>query len=70
MKNLLESVVTEKDILIKDQQLTVFHKEPQLILSDIIQLVTSNGKRVTSVEIIEPNLESVFLHLTGRSLRD
>ncbi|MDR7080318.1 ABC-2 type transport system ATP-binding protein [Neobacillus niacini] len=70
MKNLLESVVTEKDILIKDHQLTVFHKEPQLILSDIIQLVTSNGKRITSVEIIEPNLESVFLHLTGRSLRD
>ena len=70
MKNLLESVVAEKDILIKDHQLTVFHKEPQLILSDIIQLVTSNGKRVTSVEIIEPNLESVFLHLTGRSLRD
>ena len=26
--------------------------------------------RITSVEIQEPNLETVFLHLTGRALRD
>jgi hypothetical protein len=26
--------------------------------------------RITSVNIHEPNLESVFLHLTGRALRD
>jgi ABC-2 type transport system ATP-binding protein len=50
--------------------LTVFHKEPQLILSELIQLVTKTGTKITSVEIVEPNLESVFLHLTGRSLRD
>ncbi len=60
----------EKDIQLQDNKLMIFHKEPQLILSDLIQLVTNSGTRVTSVEIIEPNLESVFLHLTGRSLRD
>jgi ABC-2 type transport system ATP-binding protein len=48
----------------------VFHKEPQLILSDLIQAVTKTGSRVSSVDIVEPNLESVFLHLTGRNLRD
>jgi hypothetical protein len=26
--------------------------------------------RITSVEVQEPNLETVFLHLTGRALRD
>ncbi len=70
MTERLETLVSKKDILLSGNQLTVFHKEPQLILSDLIQLVTNNGTRVTSVEIIEPNLESVFLHLTGRSLRD
>jgi ABC-2 type transport system ATP-binding protein len=70
MTERLETLVSKKDILLSENQLTVFHKEPQLILSDLIQLVTNNGTRVTSVEIIEPNLESVFLHLTGRSLRD
>lgn len=66
----LNNLFLEKDITIKDNQLIIFHKEPQLILSDFIQIVTNTGTKVTSVDIIEPNLESVFLHLTGRSLRD
>ena len=28
------------------------------------------GYKVRSVDIEEPNLEAVFLHLTGRALRD
>jgi ABC-2 type transport system ATP-binding protein len=66
----LNNLFLENDITIKDEQLIVFHKEPQLILSDLIQVVTNTGTKVISVDIIEPNLESVFLHLTGRSLRD
>jgi ABC-2 type transport system ATP-binding protein len=68
--SLIKDLVLKKDVLIIDNLLTVFHKEPQLILSDLIQLLTQTGTKVTSVEIVEPNLESVFLHLTGRSLRD
>ncbi|MFS0779864.1 ABC transporter ATP-binding protein [Neobacillus sp. 3P2-tot-E-2] len=68
--SLIKNLVLKKDVLIKDNLLTVFHKEPHLVLSDLIQLVTKTGTKITSVEIVEPNLESVFLHLTGRSLRD
>ncbi|WP_040205529.1 ABC transporter ATP-binding protein [Neobacillus jeddahensis] len=60
----------EKNFELQDHQVMVFHKEPQLILSDFIQLVTQTGTKITSVNIVEPNLESVFLHLTGRKLRD
>jgi len=28
------------------------------------------GAEVTSVELVEPDLEAVFLHLTGKALRD
>ena len=28
------------------------------------------GVSVTSVEVVEPDLEAVFLHLTGKALRD
>ncbi|MEH7076273.1 ABC transporter ATP-binding protein [Neobacillus drentensis] len=66
----LTSLFLEKDIHLNDNQLIIFHKDPQLVLTDLIQLVTKAGTKVTSVDIIEPNLESVFLHLTGRSLRD
>jgi ABC-2 type transport system ATP-binding protein len=32
--------------------------------------VTNSGGVITGVEVIEPNLEAVFLHLTGKGLRD
>jgi ABC-2 type transport system ATP-binding protein len=66
----LSGLFFEKDFEVKDGEIIVFHKQPQLILSDLIQGVTETGTKVTSVEIVEPNLESVFLHLTGRNLRD
>jgi len=40
------------------------------VLPRLFEVTTSNGVRITSVEIQVPNLESVFLHLTGRALRD
>jgi ABC-2 type transport system ATP-binding protein len=39
-------------------------------LADILQVFNQNNVRVSSVNIREPNLEAVFLHLTGRALRD
>lgn len=66
----LTHLFSEKDLSIQSNQLMLFHKEPQQILTDFIQSVTKTGVKITSVDIVEPNLESVFLHLTGRSLRD
>ena len=40
------------------------------VLGEVITRVTAAGAHVRAVEIVEPNLESVFLHLTGRGLRD
>ena len=39
-------------------------------IAEILGEVSGAGVSVTSVDIDEPNLESVFLHLTGRALRD
>lgn len=58
------------DVTVQKDEITVFHKEPQLILGSLIQAVSRYGVSVSSVDIIEPNLESLFLHLTGRSLRE
>jgi ABC-2 type transport system ATP-binding protein len=40
------------------------------LLPDILVAVADAGARVQSVELVEPDLEAVFLHLTGRALRD
>jgi ABC-2 type transport system ATP-binding protein len=39
-------------------------------LLQILQLFNQKDVTVLSMEILEPNLETVFLHLTGKSLRD
>ena len=39
-------------------------------LASILSTATTAGLNVTGVEIEEPNLEAVFLHLTGKALRD
>jgi ABC-2 type transport system ATP-binding protein len=40
------------------------------LLPRLLEVVTRDGVSVRSVEVIEPDLESVFLHLTGKALRD
>lgn len=70
MKDILAPLVSGADLLMKQNELAIFHQKPQNVLSELIQAVTGAGFEITAVEIVEPNLESVFLHLTGRSLRD
>jgi ABC-2 type transport system ATP-binding protein len=40
------------------------------VLPRLFEAAASDGARIQAVEIQEPNLETVFLHLTGRALRD
>ena len=40
------------------------------VLSEVIGYLNNAGAHIRRVEIQEPNLEAVFLHLTGRALRD
>jgi ABC-2 type transport system ATP-binding protein len=40
------------------------------VLPNLIGATNAQGVRVGSVDIQEPDLEAVFLHLTGRALRD
>jgi len=39
-------------------------------LPRLLDTVETSGAHVRSVELIQPDLEAVFLHLTGRALRD
>jgi ABC-2 type transport system ATP-binding protein len=40
------------------------------LLPRILQAASDAGAAVRSVEVVEPDLEAVFLHLTGKALRD
>ena len=53
-----------------DGTVTVLVNDSNRVLPYLFEAASKAGVRITSVDIQEPNLEAVFLHLTGRALRD
>jgi ABC-2 type transport system ATP-binding protein len=54
----------------EDGTLTILAEDSNQVLPRLFESAAARAVRITSVDIQEPNLESVFLHLTGRALRD
>jgi ABC-2 type transport system ATP-binding protein len=53
-----------------DHAVSVIAEEAEDVITGVIAKVNETGYRIRSLDIKEPNLEAVFLHLTGRALRD
>jgi ABC-2 type transport system ATP-binding protein len=49
---------------------TILADDSNVVLPLLFERANAHKERITAVDIQEPNLESVFLHLTGRALRD
>jgi ABC-2 type transport system ATP-binding protein len=54
----------------QDGTVTILVDDSNRVLPGLFEAANREGARITSVDIQEPNLEAVFLHLTGRALRD
>jgi ABC-2 type transport system ATP-binding protein len=50
--------------------LNILAEDSNQVLPRLFEAAAEKNVRITSVGIQEPNLEAVFLHLTGRALRD
>jgi ABC-2 type transport system ATP-binding protein len=53
-----------------DHQVSIITPEAENILAAVVSKANERGIKIRTIEIREPNLEAVFLHLTGRALRD
>ncbi|MGD2101219.1 MAG: ABC transporter ATP-binding protein [Acidimicrobiia bacterium] len=53
-----------------ENRIDVLADDASTILPELLSRLAAAGGTVTGVDIIEPNLEAVFLHLTGKALRD
>lgn len=49
---------------------TLLVNDSNLVLPHLFEKANSLGVHITEIDLQEPNLEAVFLHLTGRALRD
>jgi ABC-2 type transport system ATP-binding protein len=66
----LHNVPTVLQAQAADGKVTVIAPEAEDVLAPVITQASAIGAKIRSVNIQEPNLEAVFLHLTGRALRD
>jgi ABC-2 type transport system ATP-binding protein len=55
---------------VSDHSIAIIAPEAEDILAPVITKANELGVKIRSVDIQEPNLEAVFLSLTGRALRD
>jgi ABC-2 type transport system ATP-binding protein len=59
-----------KQVTHENGSINLLVEDSNLILPRLFEAAAARGTRITSVDIQEPNLEAVFLQLTGRALRD
>ena len=64
------SVSGVRQVIVDDGKINLLVDDSHMVLPRLFEAATQSGVRITSIDIREPNLEAVFLQLTGRELRD
>jgi ABC-2 type transport system ATP-binding protein len=65
-----KSVKGVKQVTVENGSLAILADDSNQVLPRLFETAATGSVRILTVAIQEPNLESVFLHLTGRALRD
>jgi ABC-2 type transport system ATP-binding protein len=65
-----KSVKGVKQVTAENGSLAILADDSNRVLPRLFETAAAGNVRILTVAIQEPNLESVFLHLTGRALRD
>ncbi|MFZ5354122.1 MAG: ABC transporter ATP-binding protein [Bacillota bacterium] len=66
----IKKVSGVKDCMVDNNRLSVVSQKDSKNLSKIIDCISDTGVEIMSMNIEKPTLETVFLTLTGRTLRD
>jgi ABC-2 type transport system ATP-binding protein len=56
--------------MIDEEHAVLLVQDANEVLPRLFEAAAAAGARITAVSVTEPNLEMVFLHLTGRALRE
>jgi ABC-2 type transport system ATP-binding protein len=59
-----------REVMVKEKEIILHHSNPEELIGTLISKLDDIGLKFRGIHIKEPNLESVFLQLTGRELRD
>jgi linearmycin/streptolysin S transport system ATP-binding protein len=59
-----------REVTVREGALELLVTDAHHLLPRLLEATSRDGIAVRSVDIVEPDLEAVFLHLTGKALRD
>ena len=65
-----QELPTVTNVASENGTVTVLAEDSNVVLPLLFERSNTFDIRITAVDVQEPNLETVFLHLTGRALRD
>jgi len=66
----LRAVDGVKEVTPREGAIDLLVVEARRLLPELLASISADGVAIKSVEVVEPDLEAVFLHLTGKALRD
>jgi ABC-2 type transport system ATP-binding protein len=66
----LQGVAGVDEVSTRDGAIVLIVDGASRVLPELLRVAAGAGVTITGVEVEEPNLETVFLHLTGKALRD
>jgi len=69
-RDALASVPGVESAQVAGERVELLVRQARSILPALLEAAHRAGAAVSTVEVVEPDLEAVFLHLTGRALRD
>jgi ABC-2 type transport system ATP-binding protein len=70
VKRQAEALPLIKQIIQRDHELDIQTSDTQKTLIDVLQITNILDAQVTALQVLDASLETVFLNLTGKSLRE
>lgn len=66
----LKEIPEVREVSVEGTEVRLLLRDARSVIARILEAVTTHEAVLRSVEVQEPNLEAVFLHLTGKALRE
>ncbi|MCD4806533.1 MAG: ABC transporter ATP-binding protein [Methanococcoides sp.] len=67
--DVIQRIDNVQKVSVDDESMTIELVQGRELMARIIETLTASGTKVESIQIKEPDLETLFLHLTGTKLR-
>lgn len=68
--NKIRSLTYVSETNVVEDKISIISENAENLLADLIHIIKDSKTKIISIDVKKPTLETVFLHLTGRALRD